>query len=111
MPRVCTHSGKEMSSSSVLLGVHMLVLWSTQEGEPRRKKGIPCTSTCPTAHLAKDPVSGWAWDVESKLRLALKPQDDGMIAQAAGQSAASATFKSCFSCREEDDIEITYSTL
>lgn len=56
-------------------------------------------------------MSGGAWDAENKLRLALKLQDDGMIAQAAGPSAASATFKSCFSCREEDDIEITYSTL
>lgn len=56
-------------------------------------------------------MSGWAWDAESKLRLAPKPQDDGMIAQAAGQSAASATLKRCFSCREEDDIEITHSAL
>lgn len=34
-----------------------------------------------------------------------------MIAQAAELSAASATFQSCFSCLEEDDIEITHSTL
>lgn len=54
-------------------------------------------------------MSGWVWDAESKLQLAVRLRADGMIAQAAGQSAASATLKSCFSCRE-DDIEITYST-
>lgn len=66
--------------------------------------------TCTTTHLTKDSVSGWVWDAESKLQLAVRRRADGMIAQAAGQSAASATLKSCFSCREEDDIEITYST-
>lgn len=55
-------------------------------------------------------MSGWVWDAESKLQLAVRLRADGMIVQAAGQSAASATLKSCFSCHEEDDIEITYST-
>lgn len=80
------------------------------EREVQEKKGIPGMGTCTTTHLTKDSVSGWVWDAKSKLQLAVRPRADGMIAQAAGQSAASATLKSCFSCREEDDIEITYST-
>lgn len=74
------------------------------EREIQEKKGIPGMGTCTTTHLTKDSVSGWAWDAESKLQLAVRPWADGMIAQAARQNAASAILKSCFSCREEDDI-------
>lgn len=81
-----------------------------RKGNPGEKKGIPGMGTCTTTHFTKDSVSGWVWDAESKLQLAVRLRADGMIAQAAGQSAASATPKSCFSCREEDDIEITHST-
>lgn len=66
MPRVCTRSGKETSSSSVPLSERLLVVVQAGRGT-QEKKGIPCTSTCTTAHPAKDPVSGWAWDAESKL--------------------------------------------
>lgn len=80
------------------------------EREIQEKKSILGMGTCTTTHFTKDSVSGWVWDAESKLQLAVRLWADGMIAQAGGQSAASATLKSCFSCCEEDDIEITYST-
>lgn len=105
MLRICTCEGSAKRTNSA----YTHCLWSMQKGKSRRK-GISGMGTCTTTHFTKDSVSGWVWDAESKLQLAVRLWVDGMIAQAAGQSAASATLKSCFSCREEDDIEITYST-